>query len=136
MISVILYYTGLKEITYYSISEFRDYEVNFDNNDSDAHAAIQTEIWTVNILIIFWNIIFTVLIRVQNIYMDHPNIWSYKKWKTLVVKELITSLLWDPYPSHHNGLFSPLLVLRDFTAREADQYRCYPNSMRLLTFSM
>ena len=22
-------------------------------------------------------------------------------------------LLWEPYPSHHNGLFSPLLVLRD-----------------------
>ena len=27
-----------------------------------------------------------------------------------------------------NGLFSPLLVLRDFAAREADQYRCYQNS--------
>ena len=27
-------------------------------------------------------------------------------------------LLWEPYPSHHNGLFSPLLVLRDFAARE------------------
>ena len=26
-------------------------------------------------------------------------------------------LLWEPYPSHHNGLFSPLLVLRDFAAR-------------------
>ena len=34
------------------------------------------------------------------------------------------------------GLFSPLLVLRDFAAREADQYRCYLNSTRLLTFSM
>ena len=45
-------------------------------------------------------------------------------------------LLWKPYPSHHNGLFSPLLVLKDFTAREADQYWCYPNSTRLLTFSM
>ena len=32
------------------------------------------------------------------------------------------------------GFFSPLLVLRDFAAREADQYRCYPNSTRLLTF--
>ena len=32
-------------------------------------------------------------------------------------------LLWEAYPSHHNGLFSPLLVLRDFAAREADQYR-------------
>ena len=21
-------------------------------------------------------------------------------------------VLWEPYPSHHNGLFSPLLVLR------------------------
>ena len=45
-------------------------------------------------------------------------------------------LLWEPYPSHHNGLFSPLLVLRDIAAREADQYRCYPNSTRLLTFSI
>ena len=45
-------------------------------------------------------------------------------------------VLWELYPSHHNGLFSPLLVLRDFAAREADQYRCYLNSMRLLTFSM
>ena len=25
-------------------------------------------------------------------------------------------LLWEPYPSHHNGLFSPLLVLRDIAA--------------------
>ena len=38
-------------------------------------------------------------------------------------------LLWEPYPSYHNGLFSLLLVLRD-------QYWCYPNSTRLLTFSM
>ena len=27
-------------------------------------------------------------------------------------------MLWEPYPSHHNGLFSPLLVLRDFGARK------------------
>ena len=26
-------------------------------------------------------------------------------------------LLWEPYPSYHNGLFSPLLVLRDFATR-------------------
>ena len=45
-------------------------------------------------------------------------------------------MLWEPYLSHHNGLFSPLLVLRDFTSIEADQYRCYPNSTRLLTFPM
>ena len=57
-------------------------------------------------------------------------------------------LLWEAYPSYHNGLFSPLLVLRDFAARgqinigvgratnTADQYRCYSNSTRLLTFSM
>ena len=32
----------------------------------------------------------------------------YEKWKIL---------LWEPYPSHHNGLFSPLLALRDFAAR-------------------
>ena len=32
----------------------------------------------------------------------------------------------EPYPSHHNGLFSPLLILRDFAAREADQYRSAP----------
>ena len=25
-------------------------------------------------------------------------------------------VLWEPYPSHHNGLFSPLFVLRDFAA--------------------
>ena len=25
-------------------------------------------------------------------------------------------MLWKPYPSHHNGLFSPLLVLRGFAA--------------------
>ena len=37
-------------------------------------------------------------------------------------------MLWEPYPSHHNGLFLSLLVLRDFAAREADQYRCYPTS--------
>ena len=35
-------------------------------------------------------------------------------------------LLWEPYPSHHNGLFSPLLVLRDFASREADQSRSEP----------
>ena len=49
---------------------------------------------------------------------------------------VIIIMLWEPYPSYHNGLFSSLLVLRDFAAREADQYRCYPNSTRLLTFSM
>ena len=32
-------------------------------------------------------------------------------------------LLWEPYPSHHNGFLSPILVPRDFAAREADQYR-------------
>ena len=26
-------------------------------------------------------------------------------------------MLWEPYPSHHHGLFSPLLVLRDFATR-------------------
>ena len=26
-------------------------------------------------------------------------------------------MLWETYPSHHNGLFSPLLVLRDLAAR-------------------
>ena len=39
-------------------------------------------------------------------------------------KEILTALLrskrlgvlWEPYPSHRNGLFSPLLVLRDFAA--------------------
>ena len=30
-------------------------------------------------------------------------------------------LLWEPYPSHQNGLFSPLLVLRDLAARGSDQ---------------
>ena len=29
-----------------------------------------------------------------------------------------TLLLWEPYPSHHNERFSPLLVLRDFTASQ------------------
>ena len=46
------------------------------------------------------------------------------------------TVLWEPYSSHHNRLFSPLLILRDFAARGAYQYRCYPNSTRLLTFSM
>ena len=35
-------------------------------------------------------------------------------------------MLWEPYPSLHNGLFSPLLVLRDFAASRADQYRSVP----------
>ena len=35
-------------------------------------------------------------------------------------------VLWEPYPSHHNGLFSPLLELRDFAARGADQSRFAP----------
>ena len=62
-----------------------------------------------------------------------------KRKKILTVllrsKMLGGGVLWEPYPSHHNGLFSPLLVLRDFAARRADHYRCYPNSSRL-TFSM
>ena len=33
---------------------------------------------------------------------------------------------WEPYPSHYNGLFSTLLVLRQFPAREADQSRSEP----------
>ena len=33
------------------------------------------------------------------------------------------SMLWEPYPSQHNGLFSPLLVRRDFAARQADHWR-------------
>ena len=32
-------------------------------------------------------------------------------------KSLGGGVLWEPYPSHHNGLFSPLLVLRDFAVR-------------------
>ena len=31
--------------------------------------------------------------------------------------EVIHILLWEPYPFHHNGLFSPLLVLCDFAVR-------------------
>ena len=27
-------------------------------------------------------------------------------------------MLWEPYPSYYNGLFSPLLVLRDFATRQ------------------
>ena len=45
-------------------------------------------------------------------------------WTWVHVRRMI--LLWDPYPSHHNGLFSPLLVLRDFAAWEADQSRSEP----------
>ena len=37
--------------------------------------------------------------------------------------KVLLELLWEPYPSYHNGLFSPLLVRRDFAAREADHYR-------------
>ena len=36
------------------------------------------------------------------------------------------SLLWEPYPSYHNGLFSPLLVRRDFAARRADHHLSEP----------
>ena len=39
-------------------------------------------------------------------------------------KKSFLYVLWKPYPSHHNGLFSPLLVLRDFVPTE--QYRSYP----------
>ena len=42
------------------------------------------------------------------------------------VKYCCLEVLWEPYPSHHNGLFSPLLVLRDFAARGADQSRSEP----------
>ena len=35
-------------------------------------------------------------------------------------------MFWEPYPSHHNGLFSPLLVLRDFAAGSADHSRSEP----------
>ena len=38
-------------------------------------------------------------------------------------KRLVGGVLWEPYPSHHSRLFSPLLVLRYFAAREGDQYR-------------
>ena len=31
-------------------------------------------------------------------------------------KRLGRGVMWEPYPSHHSGLFSPLLVLRDFAA--------------------
>ena len=42
---------------------------------------------------------------------------------------LQTFMLWEPYPSHHNGLFSPLLVLRDFAAS-----RTIPELPSLSTF--
>ena len=38
-------------------------------------------------------------------------------------KRLGEGVLWEPYPDHHNGHFSPFLVLRDFAALEADQSR-------------
>ena len=41
-------------------------------------------------------------------------------------KMLGGGVLWEPYPSHHNGLFSLLLVLRDFAARGVDQSRSEP----------
>ena len=59
---------------------------------------------------------------------------EFKPVKLRLKINLVPYLLWELYPSHHNGLFSPLLVRRDFAAREADQYRYYPNSTRLLTF--
>ena len=35
--------------------------------------------------------------------------------------------LWEPYPSHHNGLFSPFI--------STERFRCQPNNMRdLLPF--
>ena len=38
---------------------------------------------------------------------------------TFTNKRVVGGVLWEPYPSLHNGLFLPLLVLRDFatTAR-------------------
>ena len=38
----------------------------------------------------------------------------------------VYKLLWEPYTSPHNGLFSPLLVLRDFAAREVDHFQSVP----------
>ena len=34
--------------------------------------------------------------------------------------------MWELYPSHHNGLFSPLFVWRDYAARRAYQSRSAP----------
>ena len=38
----------------------------------------------------------------------------------------VYTLLWEHYPSYHNGLFSPYLVLRDLAATEAGQSRSAP----------
>ena len=57
------------------------------------------------------------------------------KGYTLVLSGVGLFVFWEPYPSYHNGFFSPLLVL-EISLRGPDQYRCYPNSTRLLTFSM
>ena len=46
-------------------------------------------------------------------------------------KEEEDLLLWEPYPSLHNGLFSPLLVLRDLAARQADHHRSDLSSCRV-----
>ena len=48
-------------------------------------------------------------------------------------KRLGGRVLWEPYPSYHNGFFSPLLVL-EISLPGEEQYRCYPNSTRLLNF--
>ena len=46
-------------------------------------------------------------------------------------KRLGGGVLWKPYPSHQNGLFSPLLVLRDFTARTQINIGLYLSSCRV-----
>ena len=52
-----------------------------------------------------------------------------KRKKILTVllrsKRLGGGVLWESYPSYHNGLFSPLLVL-EISLPDADQYRSEP----------
>ena len=64
----------------------------------------------------------TLMLRaLQDVQYASTNIWG---WLYIYIYIYICGGLWEPYPSHHNGLFSPLLILRDFATREADQYRC------------
>ena len=50
--------------------------------------------------------------EMQSVYSTTPSqLDQHASWV------IIKKVLWEPYQSHHNGLFSLLLVLRDFAAR-------------------
>ena len=52
----------------------------------------------------------------SNAPLLHPYPLTSSSNGTRTAIEPPKQVLWEPYPSHHNGLFSPLLVLRNFFA--------------------